>query len=236
MNFVKTSFQNAGRQNARGVDLGLQYQIQTPGFGVITWLTQVTYLDSFIFQATTQSIAAEISNRSVGGLGGEGFLKWKGISRIDWADWPVKGLDLTWTVHYLDGYHEHLFSGAPEPPNPGGNKDHWVHGTWFQDAQLSYELIFTPPVETQPVAGYSKGGKDVVQGKDGKAVESASAYSMPCWQNILNNSKVTLGVNNIFGEDPPQEFGPGFGNSNGYPGFLYDNLGRFVYVELTKKF
>jgi len=235
VNFVQTSFQNAGRQNARGVDLGLQYQIQT-GFGTFTWLSQATYLDSFIFQSTSQSLASEVSNRSVGGLGGEGFLKWKGISRLDWADWPWKGLDLIWTVHYLDGYHEHLFSGAPEPPNPGGNKDHWVHGTWFQDAQLSYLLLFTPPVETQPVAGYSKGSKEVVAGKDGKAVETAAAYSMPCWQTILNNSKITLGVNDIFGEDPPQEFGPGFGNSNGYPGFQYDNIGRFVYIELLKKF
>jgi iron complex outermembrane recepter protein len=235
VNFVKTSFQNAGRQNAKGVDLGLQYQIQTR-FGTFSSLAQLTYLSSFIFQATTQSRGAEVSGSSVGGLGGEGFLKWKGIERLDWADWPWKGLDLTWTIHWLDGYHEHLFSGADPTIFPNGNHDHWVHGTWFQDAQLSYLLLFTPPVEPQPVAGYSKGGKEVIRGKDGKAVETAAAYSMPCWQTIFNNTKITVGVNDIFGEDPPVEFGPGFSNSNGYPGFLYDNLGRFVYVELTKKF
>jgi hypothetical protein len=37
-----------------------------------------------------------------------------------------------------------------------------VHPTWFNDAQLSYTLIFTPPVEAAPVPGYPKGGKEVV--------------------------------------------------------------------------
>jgi outer membrane receptor protein involved in Fe transport len=45
-----------------------------------------------------------------------------------------------------------------------------------------------------------------------------------------------VGCNNIFGEDPPKSTGFGFGNSNNYPGGLYDNLGRFYYLELTKKF
>ncbi len=102
--------------------------------------------------------------------------------------------------------------------------------------QASYSLIFTPPVEAQPVAGYSKGGKEVIASKEGKAVESAAAYSMPCWQTIFNNSTVTVGVTDIFGEDPPHMIGFEFGNSIGYPGSSYDNLGRFVYVRLVKKF
>jgi outer membrane receptor protein involved in Fe transport len=59
---------------------------------------------------------------------------------------------------------------------------------------------------------------------------------MPCWKTVLNNTTLTVGVNDIFGEDPPHEIGFEDGNSIGYPGFLYDNLGRFVYVELKKKF
>ena len=52
----------------------------------------------------------------------------------------------------------------------------------------------------------------------------------------LNNSTITVGCNNIFGEDPPQEFGFEFGNAFGIPGSTYDNIGRFVYARLTKKF
>src|SRR5204863_6023309 len=65
------------------------------------------------------------------------------------------------------------------------------------DLQLSYTLIFTPPVEAAPVPGYSKGGKEVV----GKEKETPPVpYAMPCWKNILNNTQLTVGVNNIFDE------------------------------------
>jgi len=68
-------------------------------------------------------------------------------------------------------------------------------------------------------------------------VESTAAYSMPFWKTILSNTTFTVGVNNIFGEDPPHEIGFESGDfliKN--PGYLYDNLGRFVYAKITKKF
>jgi hypothetical protein len=85
-----------------------------------------------------------------------------------------------------------------------------------------------------PVPGYSKGGKEVV----GKEKETPPVpYAMPCWKNMLNNTTCTIGVNNIFGEDPPPAFGYELGNANGYPAYGdYNNLGRFWYVRLIKKF
>jgi len=240
--FVKNLYQNAGRENARGADFGLQFQIQTR-FGTWTFINQYTYLDSFIFQPSIQSRAREVSGRTNSDpfegsffgqtTGGDGWVKWKGTSRLDWSDWPWKGIGLTWTLHYFDGFHEkNNFAGS------GARLEHWVDGTYFQDVQLYYELVFTPPVEAAPVAGYSKGGKEVISSKEGKGkeVQSAAAYAMPCWQTIFNNTRITVGVNDIFGEDPPKQFGFENGNSTGYPGFQYDNLGRFLYVELKKKF
>jgi hypothetical protein len=52
----------------------------------------------------------------------------------------------------------------------------------------------------------------------------------------LNNTTFTVGCNNILGADPPKAFGFQQGNANNYPGGLCDNLGRFWYVELIKKF
>ena len=46
---------------------------------------------------------------------------------------------------------------------------------------------------------------------------------------------ITLGCDNVFDQDPPKAYGFG-GNSTGYPGFLYDSTGRFIYVQMTKKF
>jgi iron complex outermembrane receptor protein len=228
-NFVRTAYQNAGRQNARGADLGGQYQIQTQ-LGTFTALSQWAYTDQFVFQSTTESkgrnVIAQVSNI----LGGDGWYRWKGISRLDWT-WHSFDLNATW--HYMGGFREIIQNNTS---TGNGLHEHWTNPTNFIDGQASYSLIFTPPVEQQPVAGYSKGGKEVVSSKDGKAVESTAAYSMPCWKTILNNTTITLGCNDIFGQDPPRQTGFFHGNANGYPGFEYDNIGRFWYVELKKKF
>ena len=60
--FVRTNIQNAGRENARGVDLGIQYQLPTR-YGTVTSLTQVTYLDSFIYQFLGDK-AREVAGRA----------------------------------------------------------------------------------------------------------------------------------------------------------------------------
>jgi iron complex outermembrane recepter protein len=230
---VVSPFINGGRQNARGVDFGIQYQLETH-FGTFTSLTRVTYLDQFVFQFKGDR-AWQVAGRTNGdwwggsdfGIGGDAWYKWKGLSTLDWT-WH--NFDLNATVHMLDGFWEEIFAKKFD----GKFKQHYVHPTWFTDAQLSYSLIFTPPVETAPVAGYSKDHKEAA-GKEKEAPPTV-AYAIPCWKKIVNNSTITVGVNNMFGEDPPKEFGFEFGSAVGYPGFAYDNLGRFWYVRLIKKF
>jgi hypothetical protein len=238
VSFVRTAFQNAGRQNARGADIGGQYQIQSQ-YGTFTLLSQWAYLDQFIFQPTTESFGRNVIAQVSNNLGGDGWYRWRGVSRIDWA-WHNFDVNATW--HYVGGFREIIKNALEEngfafaSSYPNDVHEHWTNPTNFIDVQASYSLIFTPPVEAAPVAGYSKGGKEVVTGKDGKQVESTAAYSMPCWKTILNNSTITVGCNDVFGQDPPAMFGFFFGNANNYPAFEYDNIGRFVYIELKKKF
>ena len=166
---------------------------------------------------------------------GDGFLKWKGISRLTW---DYNNFDLTVAARYFDGFREqranHATGADGNPVANGGVIEHWIRPTWFMDGQASYTLVFTQPVEQHPVAGYSKDGKEVKSGKDKEVVQQA--VGMPCWKTLLNNTTYTIGCNNILGADPPKAFGFGQGNANNYPGGLYDNLGRFWYVELVKKF
>jgi outer membrane receptor protein involved in Fe transport len=61
-------------------------------------------------------------------------------------------------------------------------------------------------------------------------------YAMPCWKTILNNTTLTVGVTNVFDQEPPSSISFGLGNSIGYPGSLYDDIGRFMYVRMIKKF
>jgi iron complex outermembrane recepter protein len=237
-NFVRSGFENSGRQRARGIDFSLQYQVQTASWGTFTWSNDWTYLDSFLFQlngvAKTHEVSGRTNNDPFEGAFfgqvtiGDGFLKWKGISRITW-DW--NNFDLSVAGRYNDGFREQR---ATHVGDNNEAVEHWIKQRFFFDGQLSYNLVFTQPVEEHPVAGYSKDGKEMKSGKDKEVVEQAAG--MPCWKTLLNNTTYTIGCNNILGEDPPKAFGTFNGNSNNYPGGLYDNLGRFWYVELVKKF
>ena len=73
-------------------------------------------------------------------------------------------------------------------------------------------------------------------GKDGKAVETGQTanYAMPCWKNLVNNTSITVVATMCLARIHPITFG-GFGNSTGYPGFIYDSVGRFVYVQLDEE-
>ncbi len=218
---IEATYQNGGSQKARGADFGIQYQLETR-FGTFTSLTQATYLDSFQFSESPGLPEIELrgSASPFGLFSAEGYLKWKGTSRLDWA-W--KNFDLVGTVIYRDGFHEHQRNGLI----------HYVKQTWFFDGQASYNFSFPSPVGSHPVAGYSKGASEMDLGRDGKPIASAAEQTansgIPVWKRLLNGTTLTLGCNDIFGQDPPKSGG-------GYPVFAYDPTGRFVYVSVTKKF
>jgi len=232
---IHSAFQNAGAQKARGVDFGLSYQLETQ-FGTLTWLTQATYLDSFLFAALPGEPVVELRSAVRPGSfsDDEGYLKWRANSEMDWA-W--KGFDLGLTAHYLDGFHEILaktgqFSLFPKPHQvpsyPNGIKEHYVKETWFFDVRASYR--FLAPSAPQAVAGYAKDKSS--SGKEPQPESRAAAQMANCnWQRLLNDTTITLGCNNVFGHDPPTA--AAIAN---YADFLYDSTGRFVYLSFTKRF
>ena len=217
--------QNLGSQEARGLDFGVQYQRET-SFGTFTSFTQVTYLDSFTFpQFEPGNLAGKTTDE---GSSNEGWYRWKGDSRLDWA---FNHFDLNVTCRYTDGFDEHA---------PGAQlHHHYVHQTFVFDGQLSYDFSSLARVEAKPVPGYSKAPGEVTRGKDGTIRElpetQTGNFPRSAWSRLLYGTTITLGCNNIFDQDPPQAYGEG-GNSVGYPGYTYNATGRFVYVRLTKKF
>jgi iron complex outermembrane receptor protein len=232
---VNAPYINGGRTRTNGVDLGAEWQSPDTPYGAFSLLTRWSYLNEMVvnFPGSRPRQAAGSSSTEwyIGSFFGDvtnpqAWLKWRGETVLDWT-WHNVDFNVTW--HFLDGYWEQILAEQFD----GVYKRHWVNATNFIDLQLSYTMIFTPPVEAAPVPGYSKGGKEVV-GKEKEA--PPTPYAMPCWKNILNNTTLTFGVTDVFGEDPPKSFGFEFGNSIGYPGSLYDNLGRFWYLRMIKKF
>jgi outer membrane receptor protein involved in Fe transport len=216
---IQESYLNGGSQKTRGIDFGIQYQVQT-GFGTFASLTQVTYVDSFEFADTPDVPEKEFSGTGEQFNSTEANFRWKGTSRLDWS-W--NHFDLGGTVNYRDGFHEHQLNGLI----------HYVKQTWFFDAQLSYDFTFAAPAEIRSIAGDSKSTADESRPQAGKAGTSTwgqtAAYGQPVWQQLLNGTSITLGCNDVFGQDPPRSFAQ-------YPVFAYDPTGRFIYVSLTKKF
>jgi iron complex outermembrane receptor protein len=210
---IRFPFENEGQERARGADFGLQYELGT-SFGKFSSLVQATYLESFRIADTATSPALE--NRGRGD-----YLKWKGRSRFGW-DW--KGFDLSTTITYLDGSHENFFTSD-------GKKEHWIQQTFFFDMQASYAFKFAASVETVPVAGYSVSEKEAEHANETQTPLASAGVGLPVWKKCLNNSTVTIGCNDVFGQDPPFSFNSGVN----YPG-SYDAVGRFVYVSLRKKF
>jgi outer membrane receptor protein involved in Fe transport len=162
----------------------------------------------------------------------------------------MQGLDVGAVVHWTGQYEDDNASitGATklqEPRSgsgPLGNASgeilaRKVNTLTTLDLVLNYTFNLPPPAPAE-VPGYAKdGGKNVRSGKDGKEKNvvpvSTAEYGCSNWKWWLNNTTVTLGMQNVTDEDPPFVAGS---FENGYDESLATIKGRFWYVGLKKRF
>ena len=104
------------------------------------------------------------------------------------------------------------------------------------DLIASYTFNLPPPAPA-PVPGFAKDGGKNFKMKDGKeknVMPVSTAEYNPCgWRAWLNNTTISLGMQNVFDEDPPFVAGAG---ESGYDESLATIKGRFCYVQLKKRF
>src|SRR6266480_2575103 len=103
------------------------------------------------------------------------------------------------------------------------------------DLIASYKFNLPPPAPVE-VPGFAKdGGKNVkMDGKEKNVLSVSTAEYNPCgWRAWLNGTTITLGMQNVFDEDPPFVAGA---FENNYDESLADVRGRFWYVQLKKRF
>jgi hypothetical protein len=80
------------------------------------------------------------------------------------------------------------------------------------------------------------GGKNVKvkDSKEKNVVPVSTAEYNPCgWRAWLNNTTISLGIQNVLDEDPPFAAGS---FENGYDESLFTIKGRFCYVQVKKRF
>ncbi len=179
-----------------------------------------------------------------------GSLPWSRANFSLFYDGPpdtwMQGLDIGAVVHYTGQYEDDNVSltGSPKPQMPitGGpnTPSIWPWRArkvreWITlDVIASYTFNLPPPAPA-PVPGFAKdGGKNfkIKDGKEKNVIPVSTAEYNPCgWGAWLNNTTISLGIQNVFDEDPPFAAGSG-----GYDASLATIKGRFWYVQLKKKF
>ncbi|MEP6585177.1 MAG: TonB-dependent receptor, partial [Candidatus Udaeobacter sp.] len=158
------------------------------------------------------------------------------------ADTWMQGLDSGAVVHYTGQYEDDNVSltGLPKPQTPRSGPLPWrarkVREWVTLDLLASYTFNL-PPAAAAEVPGFAKDGGKNVKMKDGKeknVMPVSTAEFNPCgWRAWLNNTTITLGMQNVFDKDPPFVAGSG---ENGYDESLATIKGRFWYVQLKKRF
>ena len=165
------------------------------------------------------------------------------------ADTWMQGLDVGAAVHYTGQYEDDNFSltespkvNMPRTGGPGINAAPYPFrarkvAAWTTlDLILNYTFNLPPPAPAE-VPGFAKDGGKNVKTKDGKeknVMPVSTAEYNPCgWRAWLNNTTITLGMQNVFDEDPSFVAGS---FENGYDESLATIKGRFWYVQLKKRF
>jgi iron complex outermembrane recepter protein len=184
-----------------------------------------------------------------------GSLPWSRANFSLFYDGPsdtwMQGLDVGAVVHYTGQYEDDNASltgsyfpfVSPKPQTPRTEPTTGAQSKrarkvreWITvDLIASYTFNLPPPAPAE-VPGLAKdGGKNVkVDGKGKNVIPVSTAEYNPCgWRAWLNNTTITLGMQNVFDEDPPFVAGA---FENGYDESLATIKGRFWYVQLKKRF
>jgi iron complex outermembrane recepter protein len=165
------------------------------------------------------------------------------------ADTWMQGLDVGAIVHWTGQYEDDNASLTAstklfEPRSGGGPLGNAfgevlarkVSAWTTLDLILNYTFNLPPPAPAE-VPGYAKDGGKNVKMKDGKEKNvvpvSTAEYGCSNWKWWLNNTTITLGMQNVLDEDPPFVAGS---FENGYDESLATIKGRFWYVGLKKRF
>ena len=167
------------------------------------------------------------------------------------ADTWAGGLDVGAVIHWIGQYEDDNIDlvgtydgGTPKPQTPRTDPTTGLDGAharkitdWTTlDLILNYTFNYPAPAPAE-VPGYAKDGGKNVKMKDGKEKNvvpvSTAEYGCRNWQWWLNNTTVTLGMQNVLDTDPPFVAG---NFENGYDESLTTIKGRFWYVGLKKRF
>ena len=248
--------ENLARAIFEGLDYEAIYLFESStfghgDFGRLTLTANGTWLSRAEFQAFPDTkrfgIAGEFLPR---GFSLTSSLPWNRANFSIFYDGPADtwaaGLDVGVVVHWTGQYEDDNATLTRaiklQEPRSGGFPDFGeirarkVSAWTTVDLILNYTFNLLSP-SLADVPGFAKDGGKNVSMKDGKEKQvlpvSTAEYGCTNWRWWLNNTTITLGMQNVFDEDPPFVAGA---FENGYDESLATIKGRFWYVQLKKRF
>ena len=228
---VNSALRNTARDITEGLDYQAFYQLDTGifghgNFGIFSFTFNGTYLARFVRQDTSVARKVNFDNQFIG-------VRFGSYPRNRWYAslfYDLGGVDAGLVVHYVGQYWDEgsfIFAGS----QPRKIRE-WT----TLDLVVNYTFHLPRPI-TEPVPGYAKDvGKNAeMTGREDKNIMpvSTAEYSSSGWRAWLNNTTITLGMNNVFDQDPPFVAAS---LENGYGQRQANIRGRVWYVALKKRF
>jgi iron complex outermembrane recepter protein len=237
---VVNSYLNLGNERSEGIDFGFSYNTPEFDWGKLELSFDATYL-------------YWISGETVGGLSSNNALFYYVLNQTDTFGAPDFKLQASTfysktlfgtdtfrtglTLHYIGSELDYNNSANGTNPlfTPDNDIPGYVHtiGNWTTlDWQISYK--FGPSVEITPETpkpGYDKDGKKVV---GEKAIAPGPEGHHWGWRDLLANTTITFGINNIFDTAPPLAVDNVLSNFDNASGVNY--IQRYFWFSVDKKF
>jgi iron complex outermembrane recepter protein len=216
---------NSGRREVEGLDFNLIYQTPTFNWGTLTLTTAWNYVLKYRVSPSPGAEFIDFTDKfnNTSAFAPGSIPYWKGF--ID-LNYQIGGFQTGIKFNYFKDVMDDNTGVIVEPA------ERRVREWYTFDWRASY--LFKKPEEIVAENGFTKekGGYS----KDGKAIPPPppQAVSKPSiWARLLGGTELEVGVLNIFDEQPP--FSSNAFNDN-YDTSLYNNIGRFWYVGIQKKF
>ena len=196
---LDTHIQNSAREITEGLDYEASYQLDSSmfghgDFGTFTFTFNGNYLARFVQQLSPLEPKFNVDG-DFGGVrvGSYPQNRWYASLFYD-----LGGLDTGVIVHYVGQYSNIGIASAFA-------RERKIREWTTLDLVVNY-TFHLPRRATEPVPGYAKDEGKNVETTDGKGKNimpvSTAEYSLG-WRAWLNNTTITLGMNNVFDQDPP---------------------------------
>jgi hypothetical protein len=223
--------QNLARYITEGLDYEAVYQLDSStfgrgNFGTLTFTFNGNYLARFVTQPNPGEPRVNFTGNILG-------TRFGSYPRDHWyasVFYDFGGLDAGTVVHYVGQYSDGVV---------GGNTNRKIREWTTLDLIVNYTFNLPASAAQNNVAGYVRnGGKNVKTSgdKDKNVIPVSTAEYNACGLHAwLDNTTITLGMNNVFDLDPP--FAAGASNfENNYDERQANIRGRVWYLALKKRF